>query len=159
MSMSPKLIVAMLAVSLGAAAGHLAAAAPARPDARVAAVGHRQAQMKRMRESMKTIVGFAQGAHEDSGRLRQAAATLQEVARGIDRLFPRGTGVGVGTSKAKPQIWSEPLAFQRRIAGLRAAAADMAQAAATGDKARVAAQLRPVGAACKSCHDFFQVPH
>jgi cytochrome c556 len=156
--MKLKLAAAILFVSLSSAAAHLAVAAPP-ADARLAAVSHRQAQMKRMRESMKAIVGFAQGAHEDAGRVREAAGTLQQVAGGLHRLFPRGTGVGTGTSKAKPQIWTEPVAFQRRIAGLRAAVAGMARAAATGDKAQVAAQMRPVGAACKSCHDFFQVPH
>jgi|SRR5688572_24090399 len=155
--MKLKLAAAALLVSLSSAAAHLAAAAPP-ADARLTAVAHRQAQMKRMRDSMKAITGFAQGAHEDAGRVRAAAATVQQVAAGMHRLWPRGTGVGVGTSKAKPQVWTKPVAFQRRIAGLRAAAAGMAQAAATGDRARVAAQLRPVGAACKACHDFFQVP-
>lgn len=156
--MSLRLIAALLFVSLSSAAAHIAVAAPAKADARLSAVAHRQGQMKRLRDSMKTIVGFAQGAHEDRAQLRQAAGTLQQVAGGMHRLWPRGTGVGTGTSKAKPQVWTEPVAFQRRIVGLRTAAAAMAQAAATGDKARVQAQLRPVGAACKSCHDFFQVP-
>jgi cytochrome c556 len=155
--MTLKLAAAILFVSLSSAAAHLAVAAPP-ADARLAAVAHRQAQMKRMRDSMKTIVGFAQGAHEDKARLRQAAGTVQQVAGGMHRLWPRGTAVGTGTSKARPQVWTESVAFQRRIAGLRAAAGGMVQAAATGDKARVAAQLRPVGAACKACHDFFQVP-
>lgn len=156
--MSLRLIAAILLVSLSSAAAHIAVAAPARADARLSAVAHRQAQMKRLRDSMKTIVGFAQGAHEDKAQLRQAAGTLQQVAAGMDRLWPRGTAVGTGTSKAKPQIWGEWVAFQRRMSSLSAAAGTMVQAAATGDKARVAAQLRPVGAACKGCHDFYQVP-
>jgi cytochrome c556 len=155
--MKLKLAAAILFVSLSGVAAHLAVAAPP-TDARLAAVAHRQAQMKRLRDSMKTIVGFAQGAHEDKAQLRQAAGTLQQVAAGMDRLWPRGTAVGTGTSKAKPQIWGEPVAFQRRISSLSAAAGAMVQAAATGDKARVQAQLRSVGAACKACHDFYQVP-
>ena len=153
--MKLKLAAAILFVSLSGAAAHLAVAAPP-ADARLAAVAHRQAQMKRLRDSMKTIAGFSQGAHEDQARLRQAAATLQQVAANMHRLWPRGTAVGTGTSKAKPQIWGEAVAFQRRISSLRAAVNTMVQAAATGDRARVAAQMRPVGAACKACHDFYQ---
>jgi cytochrome c556 len=76
----------------------------------------------------------------------------------MPRLFPRGTHVGVGTSRAKPGIWTEPQAFQRRLAGFQAAAAGFARAAATGDKAQIAPQFRAVGAACKTCHDPYQAP-
>ncbi len=149
--------VALLAVALGTTAAGLAAAPP-RADARLSAVGHRQGQMKRLREATKAIYGFVQGAHDDPAQVRAAAATMQDVGARMDRLFPAGTGVGVGTSRAKPQIWTERTAFQRRIAGLRAAAAGMARAAATGDKAQIGPQFRAVGAACKACHDFFQAP-
>jgi cytochrome c556 len=157
--MNPKLAAAALVLLFGAAAAQIAAAAPARPDARLAAVAHRQGQMKRMGASLKAVAGFVQGAHEDRAQLRQSAATVQEVAAGLHRLFPAGTGTGVGTSKARPNIWTERAAFQRRIAGLRTAAAGLVQAAATGDRDRVRPAFRATGAACKACHDFFQVPH
>jgi cytochrome c556 len=157
--MHSRLVVAALALSLGMIGAHLAAAPAGRPDARLAAVAHRQGEMKRMGGALKMVAGYAQGANDDVAQLRQAAATIRQVAGGMDRLWPAGTGVGVGTSRAKPQIWSEHDAFGRRIIGLRAAAADLAAAAATGDRAQVRPKFKATGAACKSCHDFFQVPH
>ena len=150
-------LVALLAVALGTTAVGLASAQP-RPDARLSAVAHRQAQMKRLRASSKAISGFLQGAHDDAGQVRAAAATFQDVGARMPRLWPAGTGVGIGKSRAKPQIWTERAAFQRRILGFRAAAAGFARVAATGDKARIGPQFRNVGAACKACHDFFQAP-
>ena len=155
--MRNKPLAAVLIVALGTTAVGLAAAPPPNKVA-LGAVAYRQSQMKRLREAAKASSGYLQGAHDDVGRVRAAAATLQDVVAKMPRLFPRGTGVGVGTSRARPEIWSEPVAFQRRIAGMRAAANAYAAAAATGDKARIAPAFRAVGAACKACHDPFQAP-
>jgi len=155
--MRMKPIAAMLAVALGTTAVGLAAAPPP-GKAALNAVAARQTQMKRLREATKAINGYIQGAHDDSGQVRAAAATLQDVGSKMPHLFPRGTAVGVGTSRAKPAIWSERAAVSRRIAAFRAAAANFARAAATGDKAQIAPQFRAVGAACKACHDPYQAP-
>ena len=152
-----KPVAAILAVALGTTAVGLAAAPPP-SKAALNAVGARQAQMKRLREATKAINGYLQGAHSDAGQVRAAAATLQDVGAKMPRLFPRGTAVGVGTSRAKPGIWTEPQAFQRRIAGLQAAAAGFARAAASGDKAQIGQQFSAVGGACKACHDPYQAP-
>ena len=158
--MSLKLIASISFVSFGAAVAHLAAATPpARTDHRLAAIAVRQADMKRMREPTSAILDFVKGEHSDVALLRRSAATVQQVAGRMNRLWPAGTGVGVGTSKSRSEIWTEGTAFQRRIAGFQGAAANMARAAATGDKAEVRQQLIAIGAACKSCHDFFRVPH
>ncbi len=158
--MMPKFAAAALAVLIGSIAVQIAAAPPAaRPDPRLAAVAHRQGEMKKMGGALKAIAGFAQGASDDQVQLRLSAQTIQTVASGLDRLFPAGTGVGTGTSRAKPLIWTERDAFRRRIAGLRAASATLVQAASTGDRAQVRPAFRATGAACKACHDFFQVPH
>jgi cytochrome c556 len=156
--MIPRLVTAALILSLGTAAAGFAAG-PARPDPRLGAVAHRQSEMKKMGGALKAVAGYAQGASDDVGQLRQAAATIQQVAGGLDRLFPAGTGVGVGNSRARPNIWTERDAFNRRILGLRAASAALVQAAATGDRDEVRPKFRALGGACKSCHDFFQVPH
>ncbi|HEY5723709.1 MAG TPA: cytochrome c [Allosphingosinicella sp.] len=148
---------AILAVALGTTAVGLAAAPPP-GKAALNAVAARQAQMKRLRGATKAISGYLQGAHDDVGQVRAAAATLQDVGARMPRLFPRGTAVGVGTSRAKPAIWTEQAAVRRRIAGFRAASAAFASAAAAGDKARIGQQFRAVGATCKGCHDPYQAP-
>ena len=155
--MRMKPLAAILAVALGTTAVGLAAAPPP-SKAALNAVAARQAQMKRLREATKAVNGYLQGAHNDVGQVRAAAATMQDVGARMPRLFPRGTAVGVGTSRAKPAIWSEQIAFQRRISSFRAAAANLARAAAGGDKAQIAQNFRAVGAASKACHDPYQAP-
>jgi cytochrome c556 len=158
--MMSRLVAAALAVSLGTVAVQLAAAPPAaRPNPRLAAVAHRQGEMKKMAGALKAVAGFAQGANDDALQLRLSAQTIQSVAAGMDRLFPAGTGVGTGTSRAKPGIWTERDAFRRRILGLRNASAALVHAASTGDRAQVRPAFRATGGACKACHDFYQVPH
>ena len=128
--MLSRFVAAALAVSLGTIAVQIAAAPPAaRPNPRLAAVEHRQAEMKKLGGALKAVAGFAQGANEDVAQLRRSAGTIQTVAAGMDRLFPGGTGVGVGDSRAKPAIWTERDAFRRRILGLRTASAALVQAA------------------------------
>ena len=152
-----KPVAAILAVALGTTAVGLAAAPPP-GKAALNAVAARQAQMKRLREATKAINGYLQGAHDDLGQVRAAAATLQDVGAKMPRLFPRGTAVGVGTSRARPAIWTEQAAVGRRIAGFQAAAAGFARAAASGDKAQIGQGFRAVGGACKACHDPYQAP-
>jgi len=154
--MTPRFVTAALILSFAGAAAAFAAASP---DPRLGAVAHRQAEMKKMGGALKAVAGYAQGTSDDVGQLRQAAAAARDVAAGLPRLFPAGTGQGVGTSRAKPNIWSERDAFNRRILGLRSASAALALAAVAGNRDEVKPKFRAVGAACKSCHDFFQVPH
>src|SRR5687768_6322630 len=104
--MRMKPLAAIVAVALGTTAVGLAAAPPP-SKAALNAVAHRQAQMKRLRAAAKATAGYLEGKHNDSGQVRAAAATLRDVSARMPRLFPRGTAVGVGTSRAKPAIWTE----------------------------------------------------
>jgi cytochrome c556 len=113
--------------------------------------------MKRIGASMKTLVGFSKGDIEDPAQARAAAAAMNGLARQLPGWWRPGTAVGVGKSKAKPEIWQQRRQFNERIAAFRAAAAAMNRAAATGDKAKVGEQIKPLGGSCKGCHDLYQV--
>lgn len=145
------MILAMAAMQLDAAERS------GKPDKRIAAIEQRQAGMKRIGSSMKTLVGFSKGDVADPAQARQAAATIHGLARQLPGWWPAGTAAGVGKSKAKPEIWQQRRQFSQRAAALRAAAAAMERAAGTGDKAKVGEQVKTLGGTCKGCHDLYQV--
>jgi cytochrome c556 len=122
----------------------------------VAAVEHRQAQMKQLGRSMKLLGAFAKGEVADAAQARQAGATLAQASRAMPALWPAGTWVGVGDSAAKASIWTEKAEFAARVAQFQTAAAAMNVAAASGDKAEVGRRLGPLGASCKACHTAYQ---
>ncbi len=146
----------MLVVGLGATQFD-AAAQPAKKDPRIAAIEQRQAGMKRIGASMKTLVGFSKGDVEDPAQARQAAATINSLARQSAGWWRPGTAVGVGKSKAKPEVWQQRRQFNAHLAAFRAAAAAMDRAARTGDRAKVGEQIKTLGGTCKACHDSYQV--
>lgn len=150
-----------LAIGTVALAGMIAAGAVSvgyaqRPPANPAAlIDQRQARMKALGGSMKTLTGFAKG-EGTAADARKATAVL--VAAGdMHRWWPPGTAKGVGDSKASPAIWTDKQRFLQRVAEYRQASAAMDKAARSGDAARVRAQLPALGASCKSCHTGFQL--
>ena len=145
--------VAGLSTALVLSAGHAQRSAP---DP-AAFVDQRQARMKALGGSMKTLTGFA----KDEGTAADAkkAAAVLLAARDMHRWWPQGTATGAGDSKASPAIWTDKAGFGRRIADYRLAAAAMNKAAQSGDAAQVRAQLPTLGASCKSCHTGFQLKY
>ena len=156
--MSAKLFAAGAALIVTVGAMQFGAAAQsAKADPRIAAIQQRQAGMKRIGASMKTLVGFSKGDIEDPAQARAAGATMNGLARQLPGWWRPGTAVGVGKSKAKPEIWQQRRQFNERIAAFRGAAAAMNRAAATGDRAKVGEEIKPLGGSCKGCHDLYQV--
>jgi cytochrome c556 len=155
--MKVKLTTACLALIAGAGIHQSSAAQSPGANRALAAVEQRQAAMKRIGASMKTLAGFAKGDVTDVAQMRKAAAAMHAGGRQMPKMWPVGTAVGTGKSKAKPEIWAQRGEFNQRIVAFQTAAAAMNRAAATGDKARVAAQLKPLGDSCKACHTPYQL--
>lgn len=145
------LALAGLSTAIALSAGHAQRSAP-NP---AAVIDQRQARMKTLGGSMKTLTGFAKG-EGTAADARRAAAALA-AARDMHLWWPRGTAKGAGDSKASPAIWTDKPGFGRRVAEYRQAAAAMDKAARSGDAAQVRAQLPALGASCKSCHTAFQL--
>jgi cytochrome c556 len=137
------------AIALSAGYAQRTAANPA------ALVDQRQARMKALGGSMKTLTGFAKG-EGTAADARKAGAVLAG-ARDMHLWWPQGTAKGAGDSKASPAIWTDKQRFGQRLAEYRKAAAAMDKAARSGDAAQVRAQLPALGASCKSCHTGFQL--
>lgn len=61
-------------------------------------------------------------------------------------------------SRAKPEVWSDRAGFAAKAADFGRATEALLAAAQADDKDAFAAALATTGAACKGCHDSYQVP-
>jgi cytochrome c556 len=164
--MRPLPTTAHLLSSATAAAAVIAAAAAAvwlpsvalAQDQKAAQVEERQEAMKTNRDGARTIGAYVKGEGGTVEDVRAAAEKVHGVSVGVLELFPEGTGVGVGDSDAKPEIWQNWAEFQQAAATYQEAANGMVQAAGTGDKAQIAAAFGALGKSCGGCHDHFRVP-
>jgi cytochrome c556 len=72
----------------------------------------------------------------------------------VERGFAPGTEQG--TTRAKPNIWSNMDDFQSKLDDFRAAAANLAEIATEGDPGTSREQFVATGGTCKACHDEYK---
>src|SRR3990172_7158028 len=98
------------------------------------------------------LLGAGPGAPADVLRY---AMTFRPISLAIPDLFPAGTSLddGVGKTGAKPAIWADWAGFQAAAARLGEEGGKLADAALTGDKAKIAEQFASLGKnGCGGCH-------
>ena len=119
----------------------------------------RQALMKQQGSMAKAINDYVEtGAGEPADVLRYAM-TFRAISLAIPDLFPAGTSMddGVGKTGAKPAIWADWAGFQAAAARLGEEGGKLADAALTGDKAKIAEQFASLGKnGCGGCHTPFR---
>lgn len=130
------------------------AAAPASPTP-AEIVAARQAGMA-MSAATFTTIRTASAAGTPLKDLAFAAGGLAKWGAAMPALFHPSTRTI--TSRAKPEVWTDTAGFAARTAAFADATKALAAAAKAGDKDAFAAALASTGAACKGCHDSFQVP-
>lgn len=122
-----------------------------------AAVKARQDGMKSQGAALKGLgQGLAGGA--SAADLKQFSAKLVQTSGQLPGWFPKGSGPESGVkTKAKPEIWSDAAGFKAAADSLRAEAGKLDAAVASGDMDAIKAQFGATRAACKSCHDKYEV--
>jgi cytochrome c556 len=122
------------------------------------------AQLVAARQSAFHLSGAAMGrmkaaieAGEDPKAYAYMARGVMRWARALPTLFPESTRT-VTPSRARPEIWAGKPDFEAKAAAYAEAAAALAAAAESGDKAAFAARHMATAAACKACHDLYQAP-
>jgi cytochrome c556 len=90
--------------------------------------------------------------------LQMSARQIRNVAQQQGGWFPAGSGPKPGVkTKAKAEIWTKPAEFKKAQASFSAQANAFYQAAASGNVAKIRAQVKPLGATCASCHRSFRI--
>jgi len=103
------------------------------------------------------IMGSIKGAldrGDDVKTLVFPAKALAGWAASVPGMFPEGSNVA--PTEALPSVWSDAPGFAAKAAAYQAAATKMADAAAAGDKAGVAAAFAEVRASCSDCHSDYK---
>jgi cytochrome c556 len=111
-----------------------------------------------MRQNGQDLVGAitsdmkrAVAAKEDVKPHAEGAKAIARWILQLPTLFPPGSEKGQDT-KALPAIWSDRTGFEKAAANLSEAAAKLATAAMSDDKAAFADQFEVMTKACSACH-------
>jgi cytochrome c556 len=144
----------------GAVGALLLIGPPARaagPDDAPAAFDHRVDTMKRMGRALYVTIGkVVRGKAELGPDMVEAAETIVTLSATIPTLFPPGSNVG--DSRVRPEIFSAGPRVEELAAGVQHAAAALAAAVKSGDKAALAAAYKAQDEACEACHRDFRKP-
>jgi cytochrome c556 len=146
-----------VAVVLGLASAYVLAQGAAQPTPAERAIEYRQAVFKVVAGNFAPLAQNAQGKIElPAAAVRKYAERLAAVADFTRDAFPEISREG--KTRAKPEIWSDRVEFDKLVADLntqsRALAAVTARADAKPEDFKAA--VGAVGNACKSCHDKFR---
>jgi len=129
----------------------------------------RRAIMKELSGHNKAIKKYLKG-HKSAkrearlgtaGDMELRALAMAGLGKRMVSLFPKGTSLKdmPGKTRAKPEIWSKPADFRKAANIFVSWSNDLEKAAATGDKAKIAAAMKGFGkTACGTCHKTFRGP-
>jgi cytochrome c556 len=134
------------------------AAAPLSGEQALAAIKQREDHMDSFGDETKKIGKALKSQSPDVAAIRQSAAKIADLAPRLLTWFPNGTAVGVGKSRAKPEIWQKPEDFALKAHDLEQAAMQFNVAAKSGDLGQINATFEALGKACKACHDLYRAP-
>jgi len=145
--------------ALAAAAVAILATGAALAQSKAAAsVQARQTSFKQLGGAFKAINDELKKDAPDPTVLRANSARMNTLAGQLPTWFPKGSGAEAGVKTgARPEIWSDPKGFAEAARAAQAQTGRLAQLGAGGDVAAFKVQVRPVGGACKGCHDKYRI--
>ncbi len=118
------------------------------------AVHERHMAMEAVGDSMKPLGSMAKKQTPfDAGVVKTHATTIADNLKKAETLFPAGSGGG--TSRAKPEVWTDAAGFQK---GMRESHAAAVALQSVSDEAAYGSALAALGSTCKSCHDKYRLP-
>jgi cytochrome c556 len=120
------------------------------------AIKYRQGAFSVMAAHFTRIAMMAQGIHPyDAKAVAENAELVASMSRLPFSAFGPGTDKG-GPTRAKPEIWKEPVKFKSASDRMVADAARLDAAAKSGNFDAIKAAVGVVGQGCKACHDDFR---
>jgi cytochrome c556 len=119
-------------------------------------IGYRQSAMTMIGWNFGPMAAMAKGkipfdAKEFAKHADRIAFLTPQVLEG----FAKGSDTGADTA-AKPDVWTHFDDFQSKLNDLIDASKALSDVAKTGDQARMTAQFKKLGDACKACHDKYK---
>jgi cytochrome c556 len=91
-----------------------------------ALIAYRQATMKAIGGHMGALGAFAKGEVDFVQDVGGHAHAINEMSKGLARLFPKGSGKEAGETRALPKIWEDWAGFEAAIKTLSDQSAKLA---------------------------------
>ncbi|WP_395683302.1 c-type cytochrome [Dokdonella sp.] len=145
----PSLILAT-AAALGTAA---IATAAVKPET---AIAYRQAGYTMLGWNFGPMAQMVRGKTPwDAAEFARRAERVALIAPQLLEGFPEGSDTGA-TTEAKPDIWKNMDDFKLKMDDLVKQSKLLADAAKSGDEARMKEQFKQTAGTCKACHDKYR---
>ena len=144
--------------SLILASSAMAQGGPPTPEQRAQAVVKQRQGLFEVQAFVFGPVGaMLRGGPFNAAAAEKAGARLAVTASIIPEVFATDTHAVTGlTTKAREGIWTNKSDFDAKAKDLQTAAANLVEAAKTGDKGATLKAAGAVGKACGACHDQFR---
>ena len=121
------------------------------------AVAQRKANFKEIGGAFKTINDELKTGAPDLSTVRSSARDLARRAAVVKTHFPAGSGPETGLkTKAKANIWSNPVEFKKYLDAMGIAATALDTSARSGDLAAMTKSRDALGKTCQGCHNQFR---
>ncbi len=116
----------------------------------------RQAAMKQQGRDLGVVRNYFQGKADQAAAIAAVEDAQKSVAT-LPPLFPPGTGIGQISIKtrAKPDLWRQQDKFAADHKTVLGQLAELETAIKAGDKSKVEAVFKKIGA-CQACHNDFR---
>jgi len=121
------------------------------------AIKYRKSVMNALGGHMGSIARIANGEVEYTEHILGHSTAINAIASMTANIFPRGSGGS--NSRAKDEVWQDTAKFDEAVKAFQSAAANLLQAANSGEKDAVGAALSGVGKSCGTCHKTFRKPN
>jgi len=145
----------IIPLSVAAAAAVLAAPALAQFQKPEDAVKYRKAAFTVMAAHFGRVGAMASGRAPFDARTAQENAELAETLAKLP-WAAFGPGTDKGSTRAKPEIWTEQAKFKEGAERMQKEMASVAAAAKTGNLDAIKAAMGPAQQSCKACHDAYR---
>ncbi len=119
----------------------------------------RQAMMRSNGAHMGVIGAFNEGGITDPKLVESAAGAINRIAKALPAVFPPGSGVEAGATRAKAEIWTDWDGFLAAAQALDTTSAALVEAAKSGNAEAIAAAAGAIGGeAFGACHGKYRGP-
>lgn len=117
-------------------------------------IKYRQAVMKAQGGHMSAAADIIKGKVDFASDLPYHAAALSASSAGLTKLFPKGSDFG--ETRAKPEIWTNSVEFEKASKDAEKAANAFLAAVKSNDKAAISKTFGDFSETCKGCHKQFR---
>ncbi len=137
----------------------MAGAASAQQKGPAEVIKARQDQMKALGGDFKIINDALKTDSPNISAIGAAAKHIAETIKGLNALYPAGTGPDAGLkTRAMPEIWLQNAAFKTAGEASEAEAVKFAVTAAVGNVETVKTGFKALTDSCVACHTKFRAP-